>query len=86
MEDTGSHDTHDAHLGPSARRRAEPAPRDHDAVTLDVEFETGPRTKEWDELWVRLLARVRARMEADRHPYADDASSEPSPPTDTSGS
>lgn len=83
MEDAGSHDAHDAHLGPSARRRAEPAQRDRDAVTLDVEFETGPRTRAWDELWARLLARVRARMEAERHLHDDEASPEPSPWADT---
>lgn len=82
MEDAGSHDTHEAHLGPSARRRAEPAPQDRDAVTLNVEFQTGPRTKAWDELWVRLLARLRARMEADRHPDDDEGSSRPSPLAD----
>lgn len=86
MEDAGSHDTHDAHLGPSARRRAEPAPRGRDAVALDVEFETGPRTKAWDELWVRLLARLRARMEAERRSHDDEGSSEPSPSADTSDS
>ena len=48
MDDAGNGERHDAHLGPSARRGTGRAPLDRDAVTLDVEFQTGPRTKACD--------------------------------------
>ena len=82
MEGAGNHDTHDAHLGPSARRRAEPAPPDRDAVTLDVELRTGPRTRAWDELWARLLDGLRASNEADRDPGNDEESADTSTAAD----
>ncbi len=79
MDDAGNRDGHDAHLGPSARRRAEPAPPDRDAVTLEVRWRTGPRTRAWDELWARLLDGLSATDESDRDPGSDDDTSPGAP-------
>ena len=55
MDNTEKGNTHDAHLGPSARRPADVPPQDSDEVTLEAEWRSGPRTRAWDELWSRLL-------------------------------
>ena len=74
MDDTGNRDAHEAHLGPSARRRAEPTPQDRDEVTLQTEWRTGPRTRAWDELWARLLDGLGAEDAVDGDPDNEDTS------------
>ncbi len=67
MDDSDTHDMHEPDPDPST---TEPNPHEQAGsdVTLRVEWRTGPRTQAWDELWRRLLARVRERTAADGDP------------------
>ncbi len=67
MDDSDALDVSELDTDPSTTK-----PNDHvqagSDVTLRVEWRTGPRTRAWDELWRRLLARVRERATADGGP------------------
>ena len=77
MDSTGKGNTHDAHLGPSARRPANAPPHDHDEVTLEAQWRRGQRTRAWDELWARLLDGLVVR-----DPDNDDDTSPGAPPAE----